>query len=246
MEYGVLAGCDQGQEWLLPWFFSRFRASNPTCPIAFVDFGMTKNTRSWCEERGALIAVEDVPPAADASGFLFEEERWIEHPFTPSAMTLKQRLFFRKPLALLRSPFERTLWLDLDCQVRANLDPLFSLPLSSSGLAAAPAGTFLFAKNLTQSKIFYLSKFNCGVVLIEKSSLLLQEWAALSRGPISFWTDEGSLAFVSNQKQMPVKQMPKIYNWPVAWGANESALVYHWIGERAKSDLKHLLNGMIQ
>jgi len=238
MRCGVLTGCDQGQEWLLPWFFDLFRHFNPECPIAFADFGMTEKTRNWCRERGELFAVEDVP-SATSNGFVFENERWIEHPFTPSEMSAKQRLFFRKPLSLLRSPFKKTLWLDLDCQVRASLDPLFSLP--SSGLMAAPAGSFLFAKNLSQSKVFFLPKFNCGVVLVEKGSQLLEEWALLSCGPISFWTDEGSLAFVADRKRLLVTELPKTYNWAVAWGANENAQVYHWIGHSAKSYLKNLL-----
>ena len=42
--------------------------------------------------------------------------------------------WFKKPLACLQSPFKRTIWVDLDCEVRRELGELFALGEQSLAL----------------------------------------------------------------------------------------------------------------
>jgi hypothetical protein len=72
--------------------------SGSSLPVAFVDGGMSDKRRAWCDKRGHLVSVEhiDLPRS------------------------------WRKPEALHLTPFERTLWLELDCEVRGDVSKMFA------------------------------------------------------------------------------------------------------------------------
>ena len=38
-----LTGCDHKTEWMLPWFVENFRLTNPSIPLIFANFGITKD-----------------------------------------------------------------------------------------------------------------------------------------------------------------------------------------------------------
>jgi len=240
MKEGVLSGCEQSHEWLLPWFFERFRTYNPDCPLAFADFGMTPKGKEWCRERGILVAVPELPAPVFSSIF-FEGEEWIDRKLESAPLSLPQRIIFRKPLALSQSPFQRTLWLDLDCQVRGSLTSLLSFPLGPSKLAVPFSSSFVEMKNLTQNRIFVFPKCCTGIVLTSRDSPLLEKWAFFSRSPLAFQTDEGSLCFAAERSQMLLTMLPHLFHWPVVWGVNDNALIYHWLGQESKSYLRQLI-----
>jgi hypothetical protein len=118
---GVMTGCDARQEWLLPWWWRHYRRHNDY-PVAFADLGMTPAARAWCAQRGSVV---DVGPVAQP----FEAvQAQAGKPVPPG--------WFAKPLAILRSPFRWTLWLDADCEVRGPLAEAFAY--ADRGLAVTP------------------------------------------------------------------------------------------------------------
>ena len=242
---GVLVGADASQEWLLAWFYSHFREFNPECPIAFADFGMSPEGQCWCRERGALFTVPELSSGAmDQPGSFFEGEFWAQWGAGTSGCMPMASIYFRKPLALALSPFDKTLWLDLDCEVRGDLEALMSLPLPSDGLGATFCGSGCFIKNLGSGEIIPVPKYSTGVLLAEKNSALLTEWVELVKGKISFYTDEECLGFLVERKQRPMTLIPCEYNWPAAnWGENSMAFIYHWMGKEGKQRIKALVDG---
>ncbi len=239
-EFGVLVGSDASQEWLLAWFYAHFRKYNPDCPIAFADFGMSLDARNWCKERGPLQKVPaNSADHARQGKFLFHGEYWQEWKLDISNWTPDRRLTLRKPFAIAQAPFQRILWLDLDCQVRGDLSPLLSMPLSSGRLSAAFSGSYCHVHNLSKKKILLIDKCNSGVILTEKNSGLLDQWISLIDRKVSFSTEEGSLSFLINRNQTQFTELSPLFNWPVhVWGENEESLVYHWIGKEAKCRLR--------
>ena len=58
---------------------------------------------------------------------------------------------------------------------------------------------------------------------------------------IAFGTEEIALSFLISRLHLQIAEIPHEYNWPVAWGDNEKAIIYHWMGREAKDRLKSLL-----
>jgi len=242
-EWGVLTGCDLAQEWLLAWFYKHFRRHNPDLPIAFADFGMSKKGRQWCAERGVVFQVPPLPAAiAEKRGFLFQGDLWEEWKLDRSTISPARDPCFRKPFALQKSPFSRTLWLDLDCQVMGSLESLFTKKLTAAKFGATPCNSFVHVKNLSKELVFLVDKYNTGVILVEGNSPLLKSWASLIHERTFFRTDEGSLSFLAGKNQMEIMNISDRYNWPVfSWGENSEALIYHWLGMEAKTRLRALI-----
>ena len=53
-EDGVIVGSDANHEWLLVWWWENYSRFN-SLPVAFVDFGMSPESRKWCQERGLIV-----------------------------------------------------------------------------------------------------------------------------------------------------------------------------------------------
>jgi len=92
---GVMTGCDERQEWMLPWWWENYRRHNEF-PVCFADLGLSAEMNRWCRQRGQVIR-----PAAPAG-----------------------RVYHAKPFAMLQSPFAVAAWLDVDCEVRGELSGL--------------------------------------------------------------------------------------------------------------------------
>jgi len=93
---GVLTGCNSSHEWMLPWWYYNLRKHNPDIPICFTDFGMSPEMVEWCGKRGRVFQ-----------------------------LLKPDKIFFRRPVQMHQTPFQHTLVIDLDCEVRASLEPWF-------------------------------------------------------------------------------------------------------------------------
>ena len=109
---GVITGVSDGLAWILPWWYENFRRHNPNVPVCFFEF-----------PDGPCTNVEDRPPGMDKEqrkAWCMERGQWRELNM-PEGITG----WFAKPFACLATPFETTLWLDVDTEVRKSLTPLF-------------------------------------------------------------------------------------------------------------------------
>jgi len=98
-EEGIVVGCDDRQEHLLPGWYHCLRKHDQR-PILFADFGLSESMVEWSRRRGEYAAMK----AARAH----LANWWL------------------KPCAILASPYARSLWLDVDCVVQGSLDPIFA------------------------------------------------------------------------------------------------------------------------
>lgn len=234
-EDGVIVGCSRHHEWMLPWWWMHFRPHNPY-PVVFFNFGdMSLEARKWCAKRGELKTLmvpteefvatrEDVPSEC--------VENWEKHD---NMNVWKARLeWFKKPFACLMSPFKRTIWIDLDCQVRKSLKPIFKL---------CKRGLFLCRElpqveqihrdggSLEPGEIIY----NTGVIPFLHGEPLIENWARecvernrLLRGDqevLSRWLFE-------NGMELPI--LPSIYNFRVEeivnnGGVDSKTVIIHWL-----------------
>jgi hypothetical protein len=227
-EDGILIGSDQTQEWLLAWWWENYRRHN-YYPVAFVDFGLSEEKKKWCKARGELVSLR----VADI--FVKEREEIDSHlvasweDYYGEQFWVSRRAWFKKPLACLQSPFKRTLWVDLDCEIVGSLGPLFETCQHPSGIALA--------------KDQIAPTYNSGVIAFRRNLDLLKEWADQSfQKTDTFRGDQDLLSALILQKKMLINELPPIYNWSVGFGKNKQAVIYHWLGDRAKAFLRQALN----
>lgn len=99
MYKGYLTGVDSNYEWLLPWWVSNVRRHS-SLPICIHDYGMSEGMRTWAKEH-------------------FDHYKlFTKHP---------KCAWFYITNSLICSPFDKTVWLDSDCEVISYIDDIFDL-----------------------------------------------------------------------------------------------------------------------
>jgi hypothetical protein len=225
---GVLVGSDLTQEWILPWWWSRYSKHN-AYPVTFIDMGLSPEMKSWCLEHGSVIHL----PIADP--FIASQEE-----VDPALATLWENqsgrsfwnirsAWFKKPIACLQTPYERSLWLDLDCEVKAPLDTLFSLCHHPSRLA--------LSLDMSSQTIY-----NSGVIAFQYGCQIIEEWAHLVfEQSHLFAGDQDILSALILEKKLTISKIPPHYNWSRCYTDNPHAAVLHWHGATGKTVIAHQL-----
>jgi len=235
---GIIVGSDITQEWLLPWWLENTLRHNRR-PIAFVDFGLSEEKKQWCRERGELI------PLLVADIFVKEREElafpiieeW-ENRYGENFWD-SRKAWFKKPLACLQSPFRRTIWVDLDCEVLGSLDFVFDACMHPSGIAMVKDRS---------SRPSSFPMYNSGVIAFQREIPLIKEWADQSfERNGEFRGDQELLSRMIFEKKLSISELPFIYNWNVGYGIHPDTVVCHWVGEMGKLALRNqiILNQLL-
>ena len=216
---GVIVGFDQEQEWLLDWWWSNYSAHNGL-PVLFVDFGMSEAARRWCSERGALSE----PTGLDCYGW------------------------FKKPLALLESPFKKAIWLDADCEVRGPLDRLFDFCEDGGiGMTFDRGAPPPFREAMPPDAPIY----NSGVLAFNHGDPVVPQWASMTLalrsdhpGDTRFGQpgDQETLALVLRRyAEGRVREIPMELARLRLSDGDGQALVMHWTGPAGKQCIRDAL-----
>lgn len=234
---GILIAASHHIEWLLPWFIYTYQRQN-TLPIACVDLGLSPTMRAFCASKGSMITPSIPFPLITTESI---------HPDTKNAWTQVlgegmlevRKQWFKKVVAFASTPFPLTLWLDIDCEVRANIEPIFSQIGPNIDLALTPEPPAL-QKGFTQLGFCLPGEitYNTGVVLYRKESPFLQAWQkevwqhnALHIG------DQEALSRVLFTQPVPFALLDPLWNWDRGLGENQKAAIFHWHGEKGKRHL---------
>jgi hypothetical protein len=150
MEEGIIVGADQRQEWLLPWWWSHFSKYN-RLSVAFFDFGLSPSMREWCSQRGILLSLPKSP--------IFVKDRDEVDPLKveswekryPDTFWEARNGWFKKPLACAHTPYQRTAWIDLDCEVVGSLTGLLGACDSAPCIALAKDRFAAIPKEIQES-----------------------------------------------------------------------------------------------
>ena len=230
MGEGILVGCDRNQEWLLPWWWKHYSTHNDY-PVAFADFGMSGEGIAWCMERGEYFQ-PSTPLITPKQGIrpkvrAFWEERFGKNVWSVRASWLK------KPFAVLEAPFTSGIWLDLDCQVKGVLDPLFHTLNLGVDLA--------LVKDREQKLNFLLPgeiNYSSGVVAFRQGTPILQQWVEITCSMQNeLPSDQELLTRAIFIHKPALFELPAIYNWYHPWGKNEEAIIHHYCGGLGKIEI---------
>lgn len=216
---GVIIGSDSQMEWLLPWWWDRYQA-HCNLPVAFADFGMTPLSKKWCEERGKVFAVAraDIQCAIHPK----RKQEWENHY---TSLVWKSRpIWFLKPSALLLSPFERSLWIDLDCEVTGPIEPIFEVLDSEADVGLVR----------DRRKNRWVS-YSSGVVLFRQKASIIADWAKLClKKQNCYMGDENVIAHLIRKGGYRIQELPDTFNWMMYNGYHPAASIHHWGGAWGK------------
>jgi hypothetical protein len=203
----LLTGCDRKQEWMLPQWHQQVRRHTDR-PVVFADFGMNSPARQWCQKRGRVIRI-DVEPL--------------------------DTVHFAKAMAILQTGFQRTLWMDCDCHLRANPDELF-----------ACEGDLVLTRDCPACE--QGSSVQAGVLRVKHGSMIAKHWATACKRGFLLPMSQLVARFYDQQLLDPLCTLnpghftvvDRVWNWIVAWGGLEpKARIWHFAGG-AKEQLRQL------
>ena len=205
---GFITGCDANTEWMLPWFFSNYKQHNDT-PIAFMNFGVSN--------MGMQVVTEYADHVVDLSA-------------------LKESGWFKKPKAMLKSPWQKTVWLDTDCEVLDDISGIFQL-LKPNML------------NMVEDKPWTMRRkevwHNSGVVGYIGTPSILTSWAQ----HVELWPQVGDQEVLHSilnpiTKIQFINDLPNEYNvMRLQIEMDEykgPAKIKHWTGAKGKDRIRSL------
>lgn len=203
---GIVTGTDTNQEWLLPWWWTNYSAYN-TLPVVFIDYGMSPKYRDWCSERGRVVRVD----------------------------IGKVQALQAKPLALLRSPFEKTLWMDADCEVMASVQPI--LDAVGTGVVGVFHDPFYGPVTATLNRRYV--PVTAGLVVYGRDDPMISSWAAAVLQNPGIHGDQVALNALHPLDRFCI--LPRRFHWlrldEATTTVTEPPLVRHWSGLEGKTHI---------
>ncbi len=222
---GVIVASDMKQEWILKWWWVHYSKHNDS-PVTFFDLGMSKSAIIWCKSKGTVIPFSlpdstiskksDIPPDI--------QKQW-EGSYSKRIWDCRIE-WMHKPFIILQSPYDRTIWIDIDCEVKDSLSSLFDYCNTDDGIS-------LIKLNLKANTVI-----NSGVVVAKRLALAFTYWAeaVLEKHHITM-SDETAL--IEAQKKHPIKitPLPFGFNFLNFWKTNSPVSVYHHGGGVGKREI---------
>ncbi len=193
---------------------------------------MTETATSWCKERGQYI---ELPSHSDSLRPLSPENKELWGELLGEGIWSFREPWFKKPLAYLHTPFPLTCWIDLDCEIRGDLKPLFQ-SLSDAEIAIARDIVHERAWNLPDEVTY-----NSGVVVFRQNAKIIQHWAEMAaKLNNKFMSDQDALSRAIYLHQPNLIELPQIYNWHKIQDRNPEALILHYVASWKLEILKSL------
>lgn len=212
-----LTGCDENTEWQLPWFVDNYKRWNDS-RLILADFGMSKEARESAERAFDLV----IDIKSQAKGW------------------------FKKPRAILDATqlegVSKVCWLDTDCQITGNLEPIF-------GLSERGRLGMVEDRPWTRRRNELGEWYNSGVVLVEGTPNILKMWAdECIRNPVQ--GDQEVLYLMMGgdpiQKMTYICPLPHMYNTLrldyLDGIAVKNPKVIHHTGAKGKDTIRELMD----
>lgn len=221
---GIVVAADEKAEWLLEWWWGNYSKYNHY-PVQFVDFGMSQEKKEWCIQHGTLVLPIPLQSKVASKGELLIDTIVSWESAYKGDLWNARSAWFQKPLACISSCFEMTVWMDLDCEVCASLEPLFNEWESGIELAIV--------------KDAWIDQYSSGVMLFMKNAPFLNRWAHLcATANDRFMGDQNALTELIKSGQVSIKELNPVYNWIMSQGLCFEVRIAHWCAEWGKEYIR--------
>lgn len=241
MNKGILTGCNEAHEWMLKWWWTHYTKHNDY-PVAFCDFGMSKSARLWCEQKGTVLTPKRHNFMKQPDSTLVSKWKNLH----PDDTTTQRPIWFYKPLLLDATPFDQTIWIDVDAEVKQSLASLFDiLNQTQNGFAACedvPRGISLRREQglLHADENAYLA----GVIAFTKSSPILKKWVktCINRNHL-FFSEQDALNRTLFEENLSITTLPSRFNYAPCTDCPlpENLVIYHHPFSHGKKNILEAL-----
>jgi len=234
---GILVFIDAELEHLLPWWWYNYQLRS-SYPVTFIDFGMSSKALTFCQERGDVqpmnfdhnyfqIKKEDLPEKKQKLwGSLYGKYLWGCHS-----------KWMLKPFALQITPYQTTLFLDIDTQVLGSLNYLFE-NFSHFSCAKEPQS------RQDQHKEILLPGehvYNSGVIIYAHRCKIIELFTEKTLNEhLDFPTDQNVLSRVILQSGLPFCELPTKYNGIASDWIPRNCSILHWCGKSGKKAIESM------
>ena len=239
-EKGVLIASNEDYHCFVRSWYREYIIFN-TLPITIIDFGMTTAQLKWCEGKMDIIPCHEnshIHPIEDISKErLASWDKLYCHGLKIEDFWTNRKAFHQKARSLKLTPYNETLWLDLDCQVRGNIEELFHY-------AAKPPHFSLAENKKTKFRILWRlgivpegsPAYNSGVIVYKKNCPIMEELAEVSlQHDDLFYGDQDILNSLIYEKNIQFDPLPEKFNCPPKRHHDiENPVIVHWVGKYKK------------
>jgi len=231
---GVMVATDQNLEWMLPWWVYHFK-KHSSLPIAFVDLGMSEEKKAFCEQHGTLISIEPKQFPFDPNRIEELSNHGVFDISNLNQVLPTRNAWLLKPFALLTSPFEKTLWIDIDCEVLQPIDPLFL----ESGFVCMKESNDSLNFNIKRKMIPEMSAYyNSGIILYENRHPLLLAWVKEIEENSSYYLgDQDALSVIIKNFNYPIDTFPETCHRFYHEEIFDATLICHYCGIKGKKEV---------
>jgi len=209
---GFVTAADKNQEFMLDWFWANFiKFHDPEkTPMLFIDLGLSKERRVWCEERG--VVHQNVYETQ------LSKAHW-------------------KPICLTASPWAKSIWIDLDCEILGNIESYFNYIDNNVVVTLDPYNPWAVK--------FKNPPIAAGLIGYQHASSIISEWAqTLISRPAEYRDDQFCLNELYTKRQQDFYIAPSRFQRLrlEEEGIRDDALIIHWTGSEGKQIIKSKLN----
>lgn len=233
-ERGILVAFDKTMQPLLLWWYKNLR-KHCSYPVAFISLrGINENVKNWCKQNGYFYDVEEFVEYFKTIKIPFHcLVNWSKN-YSGDVASVRP-YWFAKPISIMQTPFLQTLYLDIDCEVKAPLDGLFSELNEEEMCISEDKYESIYLNKEEPKKIIY----NSGVILYKSGAKIIEKWALRSlKYSHDFPGDQDLLSYIIYKDNFKPKILSKIWNFEYSLpNRSENVKILHYNGGKAKLEI---------
>lgn len=211
-----LIGADKESQWMIKWFLRNYFKHNNETKFVFADFGLSESMKKFVSNHPHILGVMEMENSHDKSWFMKPETMWF-------------------------APVEKCIWLDIDIEVKDNIDGMFDL-LVPDKLCMVEDKPWTARRGETW--------YNSGVVGFIHKPKVLREWALKTANKNHNQPGDQE---VLHSMLNPITQLTYIHSLPNEYNVLRLQVendnykgpikLLHWTGPKGKEKIRKMDNG---
>ena len=186
---------------------------------------MSKSARNWCETKGTVLTASDQLLKQITQA---QKEKWQD--LHPDEIWNDRAIWFKKPLFLSMTPFEHSVWIDVDAEVKNPLTPLFDYLKDSHFAVCQDVPRGIAVRREKGLLLTDENAFLTGVIAYHSTSPLLKKWTenCLTRNDV-FFSEQDALNRTIYEEKIPLEILPSGFNYAPCTDCPlpENLVIYH-------------------